>query len=59
LKRRKAFQDKLKEIHIDVDEGKKIMIEIARDKGKNPLKYHFLSQKALDDQQIYGEFHDF
>lgn len=39
---------------MDVDDEKKIKIEIARDKGKNPVKYHFLSQKALDDHQIYG-----
>lgn len=34
-------------------------IEINIDKGKNPLKYNFLGQKALNDYQIYGEFKDF
>ena len=34
-------------------------MEIERDRGKNPLKYHFLSQKALSKEQIYEEFTDF
>lgn len=29
------------------------------DKLKNPKKYHFLSQKALSDEQIFDNFKDF
>ena len=59
LKRRKEFQEKLKEIPITIDEAKKVKIEIAIDKSKNPMKYNFLGQKALNQFQIYGEFKDF
>ena len=34
-------------------------LEIEIDKSKNPLKYNFLSQKSLNEFQIYGEFKDF
>jgi len=34
-------------------------MDIEIDKGKNPLKYHFLSQKSLTKQQIYEEFETF
>jgi hypothetical protein len=49
----------LKELPVPVDDNKRLKIEIARDKGKNPVKYHFLSQKALDEEKIYEEFQDF
>ena len=39
-----------------IDEAKKVTVEIAIDRGKNPMKYNFLNQKALNDFQIYGEF---
>ena len=44
---------------MEIDEAKKVKIEIALDKGKNPFKYNFLRQKALNEFQIYGEFKDF
>ena len=34
-------------------------MEIEIDKSKNPLKYNFLSQKSLNDFQIYGQFKNF
>ena len=37
-----------------IDEAKKVKVEIAIDKGKNRVKYNFLSQKALNDFQIFG-----
>jgi len=42
-----------------IDEAKKITVEIAIDKSKNPMKYNFLNQKSLNDFQIYGEFPQF
>ena len=42
-----------------IDQSKKVKVEIAIDKGKNPHKYNFLGQKALNDFQIYGQFREF
>lgn len=53
FKRRMEFQQRLSEIPINIDDAKKIKIEIARDKAQNPLKYNFLRQKQLNDYQIY------
>jgi len=42
-----------------IDEAKKITVEIAIDKSKNPMKYNFLNQKSLNDFQINVEFPQF
>lgn len=39
---------------LQTDDEIKLKFEIARDKGQNPFKYHFLGQKALTDEQIYS-----
>ena len=44
---------------ISIDDSKKIEIEIALDKAKDPFKYNFLGQKSLNDFQIFGEFKSF
>ncbi len=38
---------------IKIDEEKKKEVLISKDKAKNPRKYHILSQKSLNDEQIY------
>ena len=58
-KRRWKFQEKIKKVPISIDEYKRVQIEIQRDKAKDPLKYQFLSQKSLNEFQIYGEFKEF
>lgn len=57
--RRWKYQQKIKQIPIQIDEAKKVKIQIALDKAKNPFKYNFLSQKSLNEFQIYGEFKNF
>lgn len=57
--RRIKFQQKIDEIPISIDEAKKVKVEIAIDRSKNPFKYNFLSQKSLNEFQIYGEFKNF
>ena len=54
FQRRQAFEKRLKEIPVEIDEAKKVKVEIAVDKGKHPFKYNFLRQKALNEFQIYG-----
>ena len=44
---------------LKISEQKRKEKEIMSDKLKNRKKYHFLSQKALRDSQIYQEFKDF
>lgn len=46
-------------MNINVDEEKRIRMEITIDRAKNPSKYNFLKQKNLNDFQIYTEFRDF
>ena len=55
-KRRLDFQKKIKSIPISINPEQQKKIEIEIDRGKNPLKYHFLSQKALSKEQIYEQF---
>jgi hypothetical protein len=52
-KRRLAFEKKVKAIPIAINPEKRKQVEIEIDRGRNPLKYHFLSQKALSKEQIY------
>jgi hypothetical protein len=49
----KKYQEKINCIPIKIDEGKKEEKLIEIDKIKNPQKYRLLSQKLLNDQQIY------
>jgi hypothetical protein len=51
--RRKKFQEKISKIPIKINEEKKQEVLISIDKSKNPHKYNLLSQKALNDKQIY------
>lgn len=53
LKHIKKFQGKIRLLNVNIDKEKKKEAMIQRDRAKNPVKYNFLSQKALSDEQIY------
>ena len=59
FKRRLNFENKIKSVHVNINPEKRKQMDIEIDRGKNPLKYHFLSQKALTKEQIYEEFENF
>jgi hypothetical protein len=44
---------------VAINPEKRKEVQIAIDRGLNPQKYHFLSQKALSKEQIYEEFDHF
>ena len=60
ISRRDKYAKKVKRsVAVMIDESKKVKVEVAIDRGKNPKKYNFLGQKALNEFQIYGQFQDF
>lgn len=42
-----------------MDKERAHLLEIEKDKTKNPQKYHFLKMKNLTEEQIFKEFQDF
>ena len=56
IKKVKKFEEKVRLLPLKVDAEKKREAMIKQDKVKNSLKYHFLSQKALSEEQIFDHF---
>ena len=59
IKKVKKFEQKVRLLPVKVDADKKREAMIKQDKVKNSLKYHFLSQKALSEEQIFDHFKEF
>ena len=60
LKRMHNFEKNVSQrIKIKTNIEKKMEMEINKDKIKNPFKYNFLNQKALNDYVIYKQFDQF
>ena len=53
------LQQKRKHRSIRINPESSHKFDIAKDRDRNPQKYHFLKLKNLTDEQIYKDFKDF
>lgn len=49
LQRRKNFNNKVRSIPVNINEEKRIQLEIDKDKSKNSLKYQLLNRRGFSD----------